>query len=413
MHGRLEGVHRVGDPRRGGGRPGARHRRGGRAPPPARRHGGGVPRARAPAPSTSTRSTPAPCSRRCCAARSRDRSTAGLRGRAGPPRRAHDRAARLRQHLRHRDDRGGAPPRSAMRAHLRPPRPPRPGHRRLERGDEPRRRLAGPARRATACPRRPAAWTTTSPTAPSPAAPPTRWTSTPPTPRSAPTACACCEDDRRYFPSYEVVLLYRGDLAARAPAAVAALERLEGRISRPRDGGAERARQAGSRPGVAGRGRLPGPGPHGRRRRGGRGPAEDLAARARGPRRRAHRAGRACRCWPLSRCAVPLGIVAARHPRLGQLVVGGAGLLQTIPSIALLVLLIPVLGIGSPPGDGGAVPLRPAADRAQHPRRAGRDPGAAAQLGAGPRAVRPARGCASSSCRWRCRRSSPASRPRR
>ena len=47
--------------------------------------------------------------------------------------------------------------------------------------------------------------------------------------------------------------------------------------------------------------------------------------------------------------AVPLGVVAARRPRLGRLVVGAAGLLQTIPSIALLVLLIPLLGIGTPP----------------------------------------------------------------
>jgi ABC-type proline/glycine betaine transport system permease subunit len=47
--------------------------------------------------------------------------------------------------------------------------------------------------------------------------------------------------------------------------------------------------------------------------------------------------------------AVPLGIVAARRPRLGRFVVGAAGLMQTIPSLALLVLLIPLLGIGSPP----------------------------------------------------------------
>ena len=47
--------------------------------------------------------------------------------------------------------------------------------------------------------------------------------------------------------------------------------------------------------------------------------------------------------------AVPLGIVAARRPRIGRIVVGAAGLMQTIPSLALLVLLIPLLGIGSPP----------------------------------------------------------------
>jgi osmoprotectant transport system permease protein len=44
--------------------------------------------------------------------------------------------------------------------------------------------------------------------------------------------------------------------------------------------------------------------------------------------------------------ALPLGVLAHRKPRLGQGVLGVAGVLQTIPSIALLVLLIPLVGIG-------------------------------------------------------------------
>jgi osmoprotectant transport system permease protein len=47
--------------------------------------------------------------------------------------------------------------------------------------------------------------------------------------------------------------------------------------------------------------------------------------------------------------AVPLGIVAARRPALGQLILGAVGLIQTIPSLALLVFLIPLLGLGGPP----------------------------------------------------------------
>ena len=46
---------------------------------------------------------------------------------------------------------------------------------------------------------------------------------------------------------------------------------------------------------------------------------------------------------------VPLGVVAARRARLGQVVLGVVGLLQTIPSLALLVFMIPLLGIGAPP----------------------------------------------------------------
>jgi osmoprotectant transport system permease protein len=47
--------------------------------------------------------------------------------------------------------------------------------------------------------------------------------------------------------------------------------------------------------------------------------------------------------------AVPLGVVAARRERLGRVVLGVVGVVQTIPSLALLVVLIPVLGIGTLP----------------------------------------------------------------
>ena len=47
--------------------------------------------------------------------------------------------------------------------------------------------------------------------------------------------------------------------------------------------------------------------------------------------------------------ALPLGILAAYRPKLGQVVLAGAGLVQTIPSLALLVFMIPILGIGAPP----------------------------------------------------------------
>jgi osmoprotectant transport system permease protein len=47
--------------------------------------------------------------------------------------------------------------------------------------------------------------------------------------------------------------------------------------------------------------------------------------------------------------ALPLGILAAKRPRLGTAILGAAGVLQTVPSLALLVLMIPLLGIGPPP----------------------------------------------------------------
>ena len=47
--------------------------------------------------------------------------------------------------------------------------------------------------------------------------------------------------------------------------------------------------------------------------------------------------------------SIPLGILAARRTRLGQIVLAIAGVIQTIPSLALLVFMIPLLGIGGPP----------------------------------------------------------------
>ncbi|HEY4883125.1 MAG TPA: glycine betaine ABC transporter substrate-binding protein [Myxococcales bacterium] len=47
--------------------------------------------------------------------------------------------------------------------------------------------------------------------------------------------------------------------------------------------------------------------------------------------------------------AVPLGILAWRRPRLGQTILTLAGVIQTIPSLALLVFMIPLLGIGAGP----------------------------------------------------------------
>lgn len=46
---------------------------------------------------------------------------------------------------------------------------------------------------------------------------------------------------------------------------------------------------------------------------------------------------------------VPLGILAARKPRIGQAIMKVVGTLQTVPSIALLALMIPLFGIGVVP----------------------------------------------------------------
>lgn len=47
--------------------------------------------------------------------------------------------------------------------------------------------------------------------------------------------------------------------------------------------------------------------------------------------------------------AVPLGIALTRFPRTAKIVIGGASMLQTVPSLALLALMIPLFGIGKLP----------------------------------------------------------------
>jgi len=46
---------------------------------------------------------------------------------------------------------------------------------------------------------------------------------------------------------------------------------------------------------------------------------------------------------------VPLGILAARRRRVGQAVLAAVGVIQTLPTLALLVFMIPLFGIGAFP----------------------------------------------------------------
>ena len=42
--------------------------------------------------------------------------------------------------------------------------------------------------------------------------------------------------------------------------------------------------------------------------------------------------------------SLPLGVIASRHPRLGETVLSLAGVVQTVPPLALLALMVPLLG---------------------------------------------------------------------
>lgn len=47
--------------------------------------------------------------------------------------------------------------------------------------------------------------------------------------------------------------------------------------------------------------------------------------------------------------AIPIGILVSRNKRVSQVVIGLTSILQTIPSLALLAMMVPILGVGRTP----------------------------------------------------------------
>jgi osmoprotectant transport system permease protein len=159
------------------------------------------------------------------------------------------------------------------------------------------------------------------------------------------------DDDKHYFPRYDAVLLYRLDLPERFPQAWRALQGLEGSI-RAEDMIAMNAQaELEGKPFAAiARGWLA--------RKGGKaeGPAQrdGLLAKTFGngfmQLARQHLVLVLAAVLLGCLAGIPLGVLAALAPRLRQPVLAVAGTLQTVPSLALLAILIPLLGrIGTVP----------------------------------------------------------------
>lgn len=148
------------------------------------------------------------------------------------------------------------------------------------------------------------------------------------------------DDDRHYFPHYEAVYLYRLDLEQRSPAFAEALKKLAGRIN------ADAMRQMNAMVKL-----------HGEKE-------TVVAADFLGVQPDGDGADRWSRLWRRTLehlrlvlislmaavlIAVPLGVFAARSKRLGHLIMAISGVLQTIPSLAMFVFMIPLFGIGTWP----------------------------------------------------------------
>ncbi|MGH8162487.1 MAG: glycine betaine ABC transporter substrate-binding protein [Gammaproteobacteria bacterium] len=149
-------------------------------------------------------------------------------------------------------------------------------------------------------------------------------------------------DNLHFFPSYQAVFIWRQGLAQRAPAVVSALKAFRGHISTEAmrrmnadiqvDGESDR-KVASKFLGIERH--APATTAHFWSR---------LALRV-----RQHVALVAISLGAAILFSIPLGIIATRRRYLGQVILAATGMLQTIPSLALLVLMIPFLGIGGPP----------------------------------------------------------------
>lgn len=152
------------------------------------------------------------------------------------------------------------------------------------------------------------------------------------------------EDDQHYFPEYQALFLYRAKFVEQHPEIRDAIERLAGRL----DAVAMRQLNAEVKLRTHPEATV----------------AAQFANRVFGGHAVVHEPTRAERllqrtlehmgltAWSLLAAiafAVPFGIAAARRREFAQVILAISSVLQTIPSLALLVFMIPVFGIGEPP----------------------------------------------------------------
>jgi osmoprotectant transport system permease protein len=148
-------------------------------------------------------------------------------------------------------------------------------------------------------------------------------------------------DDRRAFPRYDAVLLWRKGLSAEA---LRALRPLQGAIDAREMIGMNARALIDKVPEAKVAGDFL------QRKLAGRAAPESEGAPARIARRTAeHLVLVTVSLIAAILVAVPLGILASRRRRLGQVVLAVTGVLQTVPSLALLVFMIPLFGIGAWP----------------------------------------------------------------
>ena len=164
-------------------------------------------------------------------------------------------------------------------------------------------------------------------------------------------------DDRGYFPRYDAVLLYRADLPQRLPRTWEALKHLEGSIDdaamRRMNAAAELDRKDFATVAASFLAQRPGASSMPQNAPAGSGaasavPASDRWHKIFGP-DFARLTFEHLTLVFLSLAAsivagIPLGVLAAKRPASEAVILGATGVVQTIPSLALLAVLIPLTG---------------------------------------------------------------------
>ena len=143
------------------------------------------------------------------------------------------------------------------------------------------------------------------------------------------------EDDLGYFPRYEAIILYRDDLAERFPGAPELIQSLEDSLNsaeiialNAEVASRELTETQAAAKFLAEKFSV-------------EATVEDIPVATQIWRRTLEHCDLVRRSLiPAIFAAIPLGIVAAKLPRLGQVVLALVGIVQTIPALALLVLLI-------------------------------------------------------------------------
>jgi osmoprotectant transport system permease protein len=149
------------------------------------------------------------------------------------------------------------------------------------------------------------------------------------------------EDDAHFLPKYDAVLLFRSDLMQRFPQALATIDAMSGRIDQRRMRAANAALEHGHA-------------------------LQDVASSLLESKVIADSGDASWLFEVVTQTVrhlelvavsllfailmgVPLGVAASHLPRTGALLLSVAAVLQTIPSLALLALLIPLFGVGAVP----------------------------------------------------------------